>query len=426
VPKVVKQSVISDGLWLLILSIFAGAGQLIGVRLLTEISPAEIFGQFSLILGIIILIANGFVNPTMQAVFTYYPKFSKKGEVNDLWEITQSQVSRLLFFLSPVLLILSIACLLFGYLTIIDLIFVVFLIFFEVLRLEHVTFLNAKRSHKVSSIWIVCDSWLRPLFGAGVVYIFDSSLTALLAGSLVGAVLSYFFVKSFLDKDFKIRIVKSKIEGNSLNQEIWIYTLPLLPLGIIGWISGMSDRYIIGGLLTATDVGLYVAIYSLASKPILMMGSVVESAIRPVYVAAVIEKNFRQQNKYIIAWGFLITAGVSVALLTAYFFQSYIARLFLGESYRDAAHLLPWIIAGNGLLVLSYVANRICYTHKNTRAILVTEFFGALISVGVGILFIYHYGLSGAAIAVPIYFGAQCLIAFLFAKKHIKWKVKQY
>nr|WP_249334241.1 polysaccharide biosynthesis C-terminal domain-containing protein [Comamonas sp. PE63] len=156
------------------------------------------------------------------------------------------------------------------------------------------------------------------------------------------------------------------------------------------------------------------------------MGSVVESAIRPVYVAAVIEKNFRQQNKYIIAWGFLITAGVSVALLTAYFFQSYIARLFLGESYRDAAHLLPWIIAGNGLLVLSYVANRICYTHKNTRAILVTEFFGALISVGVGILFIYHYGLSGAAIAVPIYFGAQCLIAFLFAKKHIKWKVKQY
>ncbi|TYK70590.1 lipopolysaccharide biosynthesis protein [Comamonas sp. Z3] len=425
-PKVVKQSVISDGLWLLILSIFAGAGQLIGVRLLTEISPAEIFGQFSLILGIIILIANGFVNPTMQAVFTYYPKFSKKGEVNDLWEITQSQVSRLLFFLSPVLLILSIACLLFGYLTIIDLIFVVFLIFFEVLRLEHVTFLNAKRSHKVSSIWIVCDSWLRPLFGAGVVYIFDSSLTALLAGSLVGAVLSYFFVKSFLDKDFKIRIVKSKIEGNSLNQEIWIYTLPLLPLGIIGWISGMSDRYIIGGLLTATDVGLYVAIYSLASKPILMMGSVVESAIRPVYVAAVIEKNFRQQNKYIIAWGFLITAGVSVALLTAYFFQSYIARLFLGESYRDAAHLLPWIIAGNGLLVLSYVANRICYTHKNTRAILVTEFFGALISVGVGILFIYHYGLSGAAIAVPIYFGAQCLIAFLFAKKHIKWKVKQY
>ncbi|WP_211457154.1 lipopolysaccharide biosynthesis protein [Comamonas sp. PE63] len=425
-PKVVKQSVISDGLWLLILSIFAGAGQLIGIRLLTEISPAEIFGQFSLILGIIILVANGFVNPTMQAVFTYYPKFSKKGEVNDLWEITQSQVSRLLFFLSPVLLILSIACLLFGYLTIIDLIFVVFLIFFEVLRLEHVTFLNAKRSHKVSSIWIVCDSWLRPLFGAGVVYIFDSSLTALLAGSLVGAVLSYFFVKSFLDKDFKIRIVKSKIEGNSLNQEIWIYTLPLLPLGIIGWISGMSDRYIIGGLLTATDVGLYVAIYSLASKPILMMGSVVESAIRPVYVAAVIEKNFRQQNKYIIAWGFLITAGVSVALLTAYFFQSYIARLFLGESYRDAAHLLPWIIAGNGLLVLSYVANRICYTHKNTRAILVTEFFGALISVGVGILFIYHYGLSGAAIAVPIYFGAQCLIAFLFAKKHIKWKVKQY
>lgn len=425
-PKVVKQSVISDGLWLLILSIFAGAGQLIGIRFLTEISPAEIFGRYSLILGIIILIANGFVNPTMQAVFTYYPKFSKKGEVNDLWEITQSQVSRLLFFLSPLLLILSIACLLFGYLTIIDLFFVVFLIFFEVLRLEHVTFLNAKRSHKVSSIWIVCDSWLRPLFGAGIVYIFDSSLTALLAGSLVGAVLSYFFVKSFLDKDFKIRIVKSKIEGHSLNQEIWIYTLPLLPLGIIGWISGMSDRYIVGGLLTATDVGLYVAIYSLASKPILMMGSVVESAIRPVYVAAVIEKNFKQQNKYIVAWSFLITAGVSVALLTAYFFQSYIARLFLGESYRDAAHLLPWIIAGNGLLVLSYVANRICYTHKNTRAILVTEFFGALISVGVGIIFIYHYGLSGAAIAVPIYFGAQCLIAFLFAKKHIKWKVKQY
>ncbi|TZG11393.1 lipopolysaccharide biosynthesis protein [Comamonas thiooxydans] len=422
--KEIKQSVISDGFWLLILSVFAGIGQLIGIRFLTEISPAEIFGRYSLILGLIILIANGFVNPTMQAVFTYYPKFSQSGEVHDLWEIAQGQVSRLLFFLSPVLLIIAIVCLIFDYLTIIDLFFVIFLIFFEVLRLEHVTFLNAKRSHKVSSIWIVLDSWLRPLFGAGFVYIFESSLTFLLAGSLAGAVISYFFVKSFLDKEFKLRIVKPKNEDNSLNKEIWLYTLPLLPLGIIGWISGMSDRYIIGGLLSATDVGLYVAIYSLASKPILMMGSVIESAVRPVYVSAVIERNFRQQNKYILSWSALIIVGVSIAFFVAYFFQSYIARVFLGESYRDVSHLLPWIIAGNGLLVLSYVANRICYTHKNTRAILVTEFYGALISVGVGIIFIYRYGLNGAALAVPIYFGAQCLIAFLFARKHIIWKVK--
>jgi len=35
--------------------------------------------------------------------------------------------------------------------------------------------------------------------------------------------------------------------GTALDRKIWSYAIALIPLGLIGWIINLGDRYIIGG-----------------------------------------------------------------------------------------------------------------------------------------------------------------------------------
>ncbi len=44
-----------------------------------------------------------------------------------------------------------------------------------------------------------------------------------------------------------------------LRQRVWRYALPLVPLGFIGWANGLSDRYIVGGMLSLAGAGIYAA-----------------------------------------------------------------------------------------------------------------------------------------------------------------------
>jgi O-antigen/teichoic acid export membrane protein len=72
---------------------------------------------------------------------------------------------------------------------------------------------------------------------------------------------------------------------------------------------------------------------------------------------------------------------------------------------------MPWIMAGYSFLVTSYITTRICYANGRTIDVLVIETVGAISSLVIGLMLIYHAGLFGAAIAVPVYFGIQLLVS---------------
>ena len=171
----------------------------------------------------------------------------------------------------------------------------------------------------------------------------------------------------------------------------------------------------IGTMLSAADVGLYVAIYGLASRPMLMMGGVVETTIRPAYQQALVERDDQKAHGYLQKWVRLILVSSFVAVAMFWVGHSWLARIMLGESYRAVSYLLPWIAAGYSLLILSHVANRVCYANEATRRILFIEGSGALLAVVIGFICIYLAGLAGAAIAVVIYYGLQLVISYRMA-----------
>jgi O-antigen/teichoic acid export membrane protein len=59
----------------------------------------------------------------------------------------------------------------------------------------------------------------------------------------------------------------------------------------------------------------------------------------------------------------------------------------------------------------------VCFAHDATKSVLLSEATGAVLSGVVGFPMIYFYGLEGAAMAVPVYFGMQLLLSAYLARR---------
>jgi O-antigen/teichoic acid export membrane protein len=415
-----KNSLLSDGAWLTGLQGLAAVGQLAGVRMLTGILPPAVFGEFSLWLGVVTLAATGLANPIMQAMLRYYPEYALHGNGELVKTVARRQLFKIIAWTIPAFLAGAIAVLTLGWATLTALGLLMALITVEIVRMQGTTLLNATRAHRSYGIWAVAEAWGRPLLAWSLVTLMGATATVVLAGFLLASLCAWVAMRQFIPRD-EPRVVPIA-EQSALVGRFWQYTLPLLPLGLLGWVSGMADRYMIGALLSPADVGLYVAIYGLASRPMLVFSGIVETTIRPAYQSALVEGDNRRAHDYLRKWVVVIALGSLMALALACVGHSWLARLLLGEPYRSVSGLLPWIVGGYALLALSDISTRVCYAHGASDRVLLIVLAGSLSALLFGYYNIRAFGLLGAAIAVPLYFGVQLVISFSFGRRYLRFQ----
>jgi len=409
---------LSDGVWLTGLQGLAVLGQLAGIRLLTEILPPAVFGEFSLWLGIVALAAAGLANPTMQAMLRYYPEYVLQGNGGLVKTVARKQLVKLITWTLPAFLASAIAALMFGWANMTVLGLLIALVAVEIARMKNTALLNAASAHRTYGIWAVAEAWGRPFLAWTLVKLMGVSLTLVLAGFLVASLCVWAAMRRFVPHDRTVHIAIT--EQSALANRFWKYSLPLLPLGLLGWVSGMADRYMIGALLSPADVGLYVAIYGLASRPMLMFGGIVETTIRPAYQSALVEGDNRRAHNYLRKWVLLIVLGSIMAIALAWAGHPWLAHILLGEHYRSVSYFLPWIVGGYALLALSDISTRVCYAHGATDRVLLIVLVGSISALIIGYTSIRAFGLHGAAMAVPLYFGAQLVISFSVSRRYLR------
>ena len=404
----------SDGIWLSGLQIFAALGQLAGIRLFTGLLSPSIFGQFSLLMGLVTLVCAAIVNPTMQALLRYYPEYALQGQGARVKAAGARQLIKLMCWLLPFGIVGIVVSQAYGWSSEREMFLLIGLVVVEILRMQSMAVLNAIKAHRLYGVWAVAEAWGRPLVAWGVMALLGINLTCILAGYLLVSLSTWFVMQRCMPSEKNVPLPLA--QDTALGIRFWRYTLPLLPLGLLGWASGMADRFMIGVMLSPADVGLYVAMYGLASRPILMFGNLVENLMRPPYQSALSQGDGVRGNAYLRQWMLLVISGSLFALVLACIGHHWLAGLMLGESYRQVSDLLPWLVAGYGLLILSHVANRVCYANEATRSIFLIETTGAVLAIVLGFILIKWGGLRGAAQAMLLYYGAQLVISMLFAR----------
>jgi O-antigen/teichoic acid export membrane protein len=197
---------------------------------------------------------------------------------------------------------------------------------------------------------------------------------------------------------------------------MWQYALPLVPLGLLGWANGMSDRYIIGGMLSLQDTGTYAAAYGLASRPLLLVSATFEQFMRPIYQNAVSAGRTEHAAMLLRYWLAGLAAASALVVIIIIFWRHELAALLLGARFRSGANLMPWVAAGYGILSLSYVFERVSLAHARTRRVLAVELVSGIAALVMTVTGVHLWGLIGAAAAVPCYFGVQLCAAVILSR----------
>lgn len=385
---------------------FAALGQIIGVRLLTEALSPTVFGEVTLVVGISMLATSILVNPTMQALLRYYPEYAQAGDGLPVERTALRRIMRNVWFALPLSIPLAILGLVAGWVSAGVLVLLFILTTVDGMRLLRTTVMNATRQHHRYGVWQIGEAWGRPVL-AYVATIWWGVHAEVVLGAFIVTSLALYGVMRYSSDSWSTATPSRDFNEDDLLRKFQTYGWPLIPLGLVGWISGMADRYMIGGMLSAENVGMYAAAYGLASRPLLMLSSIAETAIRPPYYSAIVRNDLLASRKYLTAWFVVVFAGGIAACLLFALFHKELAALLLGPRFREASYLMPWIAAGYGVLALYHIAARVCLGHDAPQAVTLTETAGALLAVVVGFFFIQAYGLWGAAVAVPVYYGVQ-------------------
>ena len=185
---------------------------------------------------------------------------------------------------------------------------------------------------------------------------------------------------------------------------------------LIFWVNGLGDRYVIGYFMTAAEVGLYAATYMIINEAFNRSAMVLLRTFQPVYFQSCSQNQPKEGFRILWIWIVCVFAlgiiGVSLLLVT----KDWVASVVLAKSYHSAVELMPAIAIGCALHALGTVVAQPLLANKRTRLLLLGRVCG-VVTAAISIpLMVKNFGLLGAAMANPIYFGVEMLVLAMLAK----------
>jgi O-antigen/teichoic acid export membrane protein len=367
-------------------------------------------------MGVLSLVQGLAYQPFGQAALRYYFEWiNNEGSETGLRQLLASTYARR--FVAFSLGTVTVALLLMHFTKTSSLTVTLFLLLFalEGWKTLEIVLANASRSQSVYATLFAADAVLRPFASVGVVLASGPSVEALVAGQCLALamVLGTFHVwRAKPSRSMPGRAVEAKLAAGMKR-----FARPLLWLPLIGWMSGLADRYIVGGVLGLGAAGIYAAAYGLASRPFLLLGTITEATLRqPVYMA--FSNPHSQDGKRLLASWVAVNLGIgSVGAFLIWWLREPLVGLLLAAPYRGATGLLAWIAGGHVLLLVAQAVERMIYAAGNTRTVVRIQFVSASVGVMLACVAVQTMGLKGVAAVVPIYFGLQMVMTLWAAKR---------
>lgn len=406
-----KRRLASEGAWVVSGQVISALGTLAGIRLLTETVSPSVFGAANLLTVMSALGIALACSPFLQAAMRFYPAAVSGGDETVLRATVRYYIARGVVGLITIAIVTG-AC--FGPRAGLPVwigALVALLIVVDAVKTSELALITAARRQKLYAVWSALDTCSRPLGAVAMVLLFYPSPHAVLGGYTLS---SSILLAIFLMLRRK-RGVTTAEAPSALKMEFRKYALPLLPLALVGWVSAASNRYIIGGLLGLREVGIYAAASGLIMSPFTMVGTTVMTTLRPLLYSSVSSNDEGRTRRTIWTWTAALVIASTTGAATIAIFREPIASLLLARGYRSSASLMPWLALGFPLLLLSQMYNTISLAYNYSSAMTISEGVGALTSVAATIPLIRLYGLTGAAAAVPLYYGTQCVCAAILA-----------
>lgn len=419
-----------EALWLLTghaISLLAG---LISIRLFTELAPQTVYGSANLILGMLTLGMQSLLGPITQTQVRYHSQYKLSGAADAYtWAISKLALSGAtivaigmtgLLCLWPALRLGSNSTVI-GWLAI--------WIGVSAWRGVAIGRIQAERQQQRYASWIGVEAIMLTVATGGILWFWPS-----VEGYISGQVLGIALPACCFARQPRSASQFGKVNNASANdvakvqRMVWVqvttYGFPFATFALLGWLSSLSDRYILAFNLDLAAVGQYVAAFGIASRLPSVVGGLMNDLFRPVLFEAANRGDIARGDRIFTIWIVCLSAAVAGLLIVLYVGGEFVADLLLAEGYRaQAGAIMGWIAAGFGCVALAQVVENRLLSFDASRILIWTKLSGAASNFIVALLVVPGLGVIGAALANATG-QATMLLATVIAYRAVSKKVR--
>lgn len=402
---------IKEGGWVFFGQISVAIISLIGLRILTEIAQANILGGATLLFGALALLRNIFIAPIGNTQIRFHPEYVNIGHAK--W--FDDNIKKLYVKLLGIsIVIFIIFFFIWSYLNssgLNILLLIVLLLYYslDVIKSFKINRLSAERRQKYAAIWQTIDTLLVNAFFIIALLIFnnlESYLTGQSIGLFIGILIFGFISYPKIENKQKVNPDYSVIKNKVVN-----YGLPFIPIAIVSWISNLGDRYIIGHYMSLNDLGIYTAVYSIASRPFLMLGGILSGFFRPILFQAESRNDKLKANKTFVIWLICTSTIFFFSIIIYLIGGNFIINLLLSKSYAQNVFLIFLVIGiAYAFFSLNQIIENRLYSFGQSKKVIMPGIIVAIVNLTTNFLLVPIYGIEGAAFATLAAFIVQLLI----------------
>jgi O-antigen/teichoic acid export membrane protein len=389
----------------------------VGLRVLTGLVSPDVYGVVALMLGVSIIATNVFCQPILQAQLRFFAQAVEQGRVSQLRRIVSGVLSRRVLMVVAALLVSGLIWTAWtkDFTVLAALAATAAMLAVDVVRATEVGLLNADRRQKDFSLWNAADAWAKAAGAVLLVLMLGARTTWVVAGYAAGTIIVNLL---FWKKRLPIPVERSDEPTEweaSAGPAMLRYARPLVPFNALNWLMSLGDRYFIASISGTGPAGVYAAAFGLASQPFIAFGAVGTAALRPVVFDAVARRDSETERRTLVRW-LALTGGVSGAgVIAAVALAQPMVNWLLGEPFRSAVDLIPWIAATYAIQNVQQVFETRLYAHGRTRGLLLAQVLGTALSIPLYLLLIPSHGAWGAAVASFLSMCSTCTAVALMA-----------
>jgi O-antigen/teichoic acid export membrane protein len=211
-----------------------------------------------------------------------------------------------------------------------------------------------------------------------------------LMAEVVGVTYAFYCYSS----DFHFRF--EKISG-ALAKSMLFYGMPLMVLESLELVLLLSDRYMIESMIGASALGQYSASYNFATYIDLIILVAMVQALKPAYIQ-IWEAEGREATQVFLAKFLRVFLIAGIPFVTMFALTApHLLGLLAGPKYAPGTVIIPYLAVSYLLLGSMHIFTAGLYIFKDTKALVIWSCIATVINIGLNLIFIPMYGITGAA-----------------------------
>ncbi len=214
----------------------------------------------------------------------------------------------------------------------------------------------------------------------------------------------------------------SNNSSKEIRSQLFTYTLPFLTWGIFGWLQLNGEKWIINGVLSTAEVGVYAIMMALVNALVMIPNNIIAEFATPI-----IFKQFSDlKNEKEITTGYSyiklnVLVVISITLfstLLTFFLGKQLIVIISNESYTAYWYILPLLCLGTGMFLIGQALTYLGMSLNLPKKYLSPKISVGCISVLLNLYFINKFGLVGVSYSVLLV-GLIYVVYILIVNKKI-------